>query len=232
MRKLAEFIKKHKIITILLAVAILLLAKSLFFKDEAAGYLQETAEKRDIVTYNSFVGNVEPASDIQLVAQASEEVVSLAVKNGDKVKTGDVIAELDTTAIDYNIKLQEANLETAKRNNKFNISDAKHGYESYKESIDRGLNTSIESARTQMNSAKDALQDAKDEYEDAKKSLENGSYEGIQSIYLQREQAYRAYLSASQASSDAYRTYSSKYKEYTEVIFAIIQRQRKRMTMR
>ena len=216
MRKLAEFIKKHKIITILLAVAILLLAKSLFFKDEAAGYLQETAEKRDIVTYNSFVGNVEPASDIQLVAQASEEVVSLAVKNGDKVKAGDVIAELDTTAIDYNIKLQEANLETAKRNNKFNISDAKHGYESYKESIDRGLNTSIESARTQMNSAKDALQDAKDEYEDAKKSLENGSYEGIQSIYLQREQAYRAYLSASQASSDAYRTYSSKYKEYTE----------------
>lgn len=128
MRKLAEFIKKHKIITILLAVAILLLAKSLFFKDEAAGYLQETAEKRDIVTYNSFVGNVEPASDIQLVAQASEEVVSLAVKNGDKGKAGDAIAELDTTAIDYNIKLQEANLETAKRNNKFNISDAKHGY--------------------------------------------------------------------------------------------------------
>lgn len=80
MRKLVEFIKKHKIITIVLIAAILLLAKSLLFKDESAGYLQENAEKRDIITYNSFVGNVEPASDIQLVAQASEEVVSVAVK--------------------------------------------------------------------------------------------------------------------------------------------------------
>ena len=98
MRKLAESHKKTQNYNdFLLAVAILLLAKSLFFKDEAAAYLQETAEKRDIVTYNSFVGNVEPAfPTVQLVAQASEEVVSLAVKNGDKVKTGDVIAELVT----------------------------------------------------------------------------------------------------------------------------------------
>ena len=63
------WIKKHKIIVILLLAAICaLLGKGFFFKDETAGYAEETAEKRDIVTYNSFVGNVEPASDFNLVA--------------------------------------------------------------------------------------------------------------------------------------------------------------------
>ena len=211
------WIKKHKIIVILLvAVLCLLLAKGIFFKDETAGYVSETAEKRDIVTYNSFVGNVAPASDIELVAQVSEEAVSVLVKKGDKVKAGDVIAKLDTTAIDYNIQLQEANLKTTKKSNKYNISDAKRGYENYKETIDKELNPSLESARTQMISAQKALEKAKEEYEDAKKSVENGTHESIQSIYLQREQAYRAYTGASQAASEADRMYASKYKEYTE----------------
>ena len=201
------WIKKHKIITIIIIVAVLIAAKSLLFKDEAQGYVQETAEKRDIVTYNSFVGNVAPASDIELTAQTTEEVTEVLVKKGDKVKAGDIIAKLDTTTIDYNIKLQEANLKSAKQSNKYNISDAKRGYENYKDTIDQGLNASLESARSQMESAEKALKDAKEKYEEAKKTVEDGSHESIQSLYLQREQAYRAYDSARDTASDAYSYY-------------------------
>ena len=201
------WIKKHKIITIIIIVAVLIAAKSLLFKDEAQGYVQETAEKRDIVTYNSFVGNVAPASDIELTAQTTEEVAEVLVKKGDKVKAGDIIAKLDTTTIDYNIKLQEANLKSAKQSNKYNISDAKRGYENYKDTIDQGLNASLESARTQMESAEKALEDTKEKYEEAKKTVEDGSHESIQSLYLQREQAYRAYDSARDTASDAYSYY-------------------------
>lgn len=201
------WIKKHKIITIIIIVAVLIAAKSLLFKDEAQGYVQETAEKRDIVTYNSFVGNVAPASDIELTAQTTEEVTEVLVKKGDKVKAGDIIAKLDTTTIDYNIKLQEANLKSAKQSNKYNISDAKRGYENYKDTIDQGLNASLESARTQMESAEKALEDTKEKYEEAKKTVEDGSHESIQSLYLQREQAYRAYDSARDTASDAYSYY-------------------------
>ena len=208
------WIKKHKIITIIIIVAVLIAAKSLLFKDEAQGYVQETAEKRDIVTYNSFVGNVAPASDIEITAQTTEEVAEVLVKKGDKVKAGDVIAKLDTTTIDYNIKLQEANLKSAKQSNKYNISDAKRGYENYKDTIDQGLNASLESARTQMESAEKVLKDAKEKYEEAKKTVEDGSHESIQSLYLQREQAYRAYVSASKTASDASSAYSSKYSQY------------------
>ncbi len=201
------WIKKHKIITIIIIAAILVAAKSLLFQDEAQGYVQETAEKRDIVTYNSFVGNVAPASDIELTAQTTEEVAEVLVKKGDKVKAGDVIAKLDTTTIDYNIKLQEANLKTTKKSNKYNISDAKRGYENYKDTIDQGLNASLESARSQMESAEKALNDAKEKYDEAKKTVEDGSHENIQSLYLQREQAYRAYNSARDTASDAYSYY-------------------------
>ncbi len=201
------WIKKHKIITIVIIAAILVAAKSLLFQDEAQGYVQETAEKRDIVTYNSFVGNVAPASDIEITAQTSEEVAEVLVKKGDKVKAGDVIAKLDTTTIDYNIKLQEANLKTTKKSNKYNISDAKRGYENYKDTIDQGLNASLESARSQMESAEKALNDAKEKYDEAKKTVEDGSHENIQSLYLQREQAYRAYNSARDTASDAYSYY-------------------------
>ena len=211
------WIKKHKIIVILLLAAICaLLVKGIFFKDETAGYAEETAEKRDIVTYNSFVGNVEPASDFNLVAQASEEAVQVLVEKGDKVKAGQVIARLDTTNIDYNISLQEATLKTTKKSNKYNISDAKRGYENYKETIDKGLNSSLESARMQMETAEKGVNDAQKEYDKAKASIEDGSYESIQSVYLQREQAYRAYDIARDAASDARSYYYDARKAYND----------------
>ena len=211
------WIKKHKIIVILLlAVICALLVKGIFFKDETAGYAEETAEKRDIVTYNSFVGNVEPASDFNLAAQASEEVVQVLVEKGDKVKASQVIARLDTTAIDYNIRLQEATLKTTKKSNKYNISDAKRGYENYKETIEKGLNSSLESARTQMETAEKGVNDAQKEYNKAKSSIEDGSYESIQSVYLQREQAYRAYDIARDAASDARSYYYDARKAYSD----------------
>lgn len=211
------WIKKHKIIVVLLLAAICaLLVKGIFFKDETAGYAEETAEKRDIVTYNSFVGNVEPASDFNLVAQASEEAVQVLVEKGDKVKAGQVIARLDTTNIDYNIRLQEATLKTTKKSNQYNISDAKRGYENYKETIDKGLNSSLESARMQMETAEKGVNDAKKEYDKAKASIEDGSYESIQSVYLQREQAYRAYDLAKDAAYDARSYYYDARKAYND----------------
>lgn len=211
------WIKKHKIIVILLLAAICaLLVKGIFFKDETAGYTEETAEKRDIVTYNSFVGNVEPASDFNLVAQASEEAVQVLVEKGDKVKAGQVIARLDTTNIDYNIRLQEATLKTTKKSNQYNISDAKRGYENYKETIDKGLNSSLESARMQMETAEKGVNDAQKEYDKAKASIEDGSYESIQSVYLQREQAYRAYDLAKDAAYDARSYYYDARKAYND----------------
>ena len=210
-----KWIKKHKILVIIVALVVVAIAvKSIFFTDAAQGYDEETVQTRDIVTYNSFVGNVAPASDIDLTAQASEEAVKVLVEKGDKVKEGDVIAKLDTTTVDYNIELQEASLEATKKSNKYNISDAKRGYENYKETVDSGLNSQLESAREQLESAEKALNDANDEYDKAKKEIDTGTYSSIQSVYMQREQAYRSYQQASASASDAYDAYIKAKKAY------------------
>ncbi len=215
------WIKKHKILTIIVILAVVAIAvKGIFFTDEAQDYTEETVQTRDIVTYNSFVGNVAPASDIELTAQASEEAVQVLVEKGDKVKAGDVIAKLDTTNVDYNIELQEASLEATKKSNKYNISDAKRGYENYKETVDSGLNSQLESARVQMESAEKSLTDAKDELDKAKKEIDSGTYSSIQSAYLQREQAYRSYQQASASASDAYDAYIKAKKAYDDAVSA------------
>ncbi len=211
------WIKKHKILVIVVLVLVVAaVVKSVFFTDVAQGYTEETAQTRDIVTYNSFVGNVAPASDIELTAQASEEAVQVLVEKGDKVKAGDVIAKLDTTNVDYNIELQEASLAATKKSNKYNISDAKRGYENYKETVDSGLNSQLESARVQLESAEKALNDANDEYDKAKKEIDSGTYSSIQSVYLQREQARRAYDQASDSASDAYDAYRKAQDAYNK----------------
>ena len=216
-----KWIKKHKILVIIVALVVVAIAvKSIFFTDAAQGYDEETVQTRDIVTYNSFVGNVAPASDIDLTAQASEEAVKVLVEKGDKVKEGDVIAKLDTTTVDYNIELQEATLEATKKSNKYNISDAKRGYKNYKETIDSGLNSQLESAREQFESAEKALTDANDEYDKAKKEIDTGTYSSIQSVYMQREQAYRSYQQASASASDAYDAYIKANKAYNDAVSA------------
>ena len=213
------WIKKHKILVIVVLVLVVAaVVKSVFFTDAAQGYTEETVQTRDIVTYNSFVGNVAPASDIELTAQASEEAVQVLVEKGDKVKAGDVIAKLDTTNVDYNIELQEASLEATKKSNKYNISDAKRGYENYKETIDSGLNSQLESARVQLESAEKALNDANDEYDKAKKEIDSGTYSSIQSVYLQREQARRAYDQACDSASDAYDAYRKAKDAYEDAL--------------
>ncbi len=217
-----KWVKKHKVLVIIVALVVVAIAvKSIFFTDAAQGYDEETVQTRDIVTYNSFVGNVAPASDIDLTAQASEEAVKVLVEKGDKVKEGDVIAKLDTTTVDYNIELQEASLEATKKNNKYNISDAKRGYENYKETVDSGLNSQLESARVQLESAEKALTDAKDEYDKAKKEIDTGTYSSIQSVYMQREQAYRSYQQASASASDAYDAYIKAKKAYDTAYSAV-----------
>ena len=60
MKKFANGVKKHKALTFFVAVALVAVLVFLFVpKNESAGYTEEIAAHRDIVTYNSFVGNVD-----------------------------------------------------------------------------------------------------------------------------------------------------------------------------
>ena len=110
MKKFGQFIRKHKFLT---ALVILLVIGSVVFlclpKREVT-YSEEKVARRDIVTYNSFVGNIQPASETTVTARASDFVKAVYFKEGDTVKAGDLLAELDTDTLDYNIQRTEENL--------------------------------------------------------------------------------------------------------------------------
>ncbi|MCD7843319.1 MAG: efflux RND transporter periplasmic adaptor subunit [Clostridiales bacterium] len=184
---------RHKIRTILvLLVVVVVLVRVLTPTNATAGMTEETAALRDITTYNSFVGNVEADTERSVLSQASAEVLEVLVEEGDTVEEGDVLATLDTSDVEYNIAQKEAALASTQTTNEYNIKDAQTNYDNAKEALDSGLNSSVVSAKSQMDSAKEAYETAKDTYNSAKTQIDNGTYSSTASYYTARNEAKAA----------------------------------------
>lgn len=191
MKKIAGFIKKHKLLVVVIAVVIVLGAITLLRPtDEALGYTSEIAEKRDIVTYNSFVGNVGFMDEMNALIMASAEVTDVLVDAGDAVSKGDVLAILDSSAIEKNIEKAEIAIKNQKVANEHTLADAKRAYENFKYTLDNNLNPSLNGARSQLESAQknyDALLDTFERYLDDFEALINAGVEcGIEPVIIAR----------------------------------------------
>ena len=131
-----KFWKKFRIPMILLIVAVVVVVAVIAIPKQRVTYKEETVALRDLTTYNSFVGNIQPASERTVTAKVGETVTEVRVKEGDRVKAGDVLALLDTETLDYNIWRAEENLEISKKQYDFNVENASlssplPGYEDY-----------------------------------------------------------------------------------------------------
>lgn len=192
-KAIGQALSKHKIRTIVVAaVVIVALVLVLRPRDATSGMTEETAELRDITTYNSFVGNVEADSERSVLSKASAEVLEVLVEEGDTVEEGDVIATLDTSDVEYSIAQMEATLASTQTANEYNIKDAQTNYDNAKEALDSGLNTSVVTAKSQMDSAKEAYETAKDTYNSAKSQINDGTYSGTATYYAARSEAKAA----------------------------------------
>ena len=109
MKKFGKFIRKHKFLTALVILLIVGAVVFLCLPKAEVTYSEEKVTRRDIVTYNSFVGNIQPASETSVTVRASDFVKAVYFKEGDTVKAGDLLAELDTETLDYNIQKAEEN---------------------------------------------------------------------------------------------------------------------------
>lgn len=195
--RLKKSLKKHrKGIVAGCAAVVIAVVFVLGRGDSAESYAEETAQLRDIYTYKSFVGNVEPASETSIISKVSQQVTELYVEEGDTVQKGDVIAKIDTTSVEQNIAKTEISLTTAQTSNSYNISDANRNYSNYKEALDEGLNSSLVSAQNTVDNAYTALQDAKEDYDTTVWRMDNGVYTGTQSQYAARENAQAVYDAA------------------------------------
>ncbi len=201
--KVKSFVMQHKKMVIVAAVfAVVVMIFVISAGGRSTAFIEETPERRSIHTYKSFSGNVEPATDTTIYSKVSQQATQVLVEEGDTVKAGDVIAVIDDTTVRQNIAKYEVSLSTSKTSNAYNISDAQRNYDNYKETLDRGLNTSLNTAYDAMDSARTALNSAKEDRDTTLQSIDSGTYPDTQTLYDARAAAQTDY-DAAKAAYDA-----------------------------
>ncbi len=122
-------------------------------------------------------GSIEAAREVELAFPQAGRVAEVAVKAGQQVQAGDVLARLDTTELELKVKQAEAGLESAQAQLKQamdkptteDVAAAKAAYftalEQYHNLLDSPSEEEVEIAKAALEKAKAALQQAQAAYD-------------------------------------------------------------------
>ena len=83
-----------------------------------------SVEQEDLKNTVTFSGLVESSEFSNVVALEKAKILTITVKEGDKVKKGDILATLDTTDIENQILQQKATVKSKDVNSSYSVSDA------------------------------------------------------------------------------------------------------------
>lgn len=184
-----NFIFKNKI-TKILGLLLLIALAFLIFKiisgkingkeGEAISSNQVVTLKKGSVT-NSVTekGKVVPSNSVEVFAEKPLPVTSINVKVGDLVKKGDVIAQLDSSSIEQQLKSRRAQKSATDKNLSAQISAAKKRLDEAISGRDSGKNPAIVAAETSLTQAMDQYLAAQKSYDDFKRSLDEAYNQGM-----------------------------------------------------
>ncbi len=173
MKKLSK--KKVIIISIIILVIAFIAINALKPKEDP--YSEEVAKSQDISIFYSFEGNVSAKDSQEVVSKTSLSVKKFHVKEGDNVKVGDILFELDDSNISSSLDQATASVELAKIN------------------YDVAVGTSKEQQTIQTTNA---LESAKSSYDSAKLNLDRikGLYDIEAAALVELEQAQSTFDNA------------------------------------
>lgn len=175
-----KFLSKKVIIWSIVVIAIV--SAGVAFKINANKKAQEAQSnvkytvlsKTNLLKTLSTSGTVKTNNYTNVYSNSTGKVKTVNVSVGDKVKAGDVLAVLDSYALEQDIaKLQE----TIKNNDastQIDLQNKKKAYEDALYLYNNNLNTDLINAQADVNSSKLALEDKERTYEYKKVMFENG----------------------------------------------------------
>ena len=117
-KKILTFISVHKIVSGIIIV--LLIAggyfgyKTIKGKETAVRYTTATAERGTIITSVSGSGQISASNQIDIKSTVSGDAIYVAIKNGQEVKAGTLLVQLDTSDAQKTVRDAESNLESAR----------------------------------------------------------------------------------------------------------------------
>ena len=184
-----NFIFKNKITKILGLILFLALAFLIFkiISGKISGKEGETISSNQVVTLkkgsvtNSVTekGKVVPSNSVEVFAEKPLPVTHVNVKVGDLVKKGDVIAQLDSSSIEQQLKSRRAQKSATDKNLSAQISAAKKRLDEAISGRDSGKNPAIVAAETSLTQAMDQYLAAQKSYDDFKRSLNEAYNQGM-----------------------------------------------------
>ena len=184
-----NFIFKNKITKIIGLLLLVALAFLIFkiISGKINGKEGETISSNQVVTLkkgsvtNSVTekGKVVPSNSVEVFAEKPLPVTSINVKVGDVVKKGDVIAQLDSSSIEQQLKSRKAQKSATDKNLSAQISAAKKRLDEAISGRDSGKNPAIVAAETSLTQAMDQYLAAQKSYDDFKRSLDESYNQGL-----------------------------------------------------
>jgi HlyD family secretion protein len=169
MNLLKKLLKKKLFLLLILALVIpggYFSYKKFITKETTTSYITTAAEKGTIIVSVSGTGQVSNSDQIEIKPKVSGDIVSLAVTKGQKVKAGDLIAQIDATEAYKSVRDARINLESAKLS-----------LEKLKQPADA---LSITQAKNSLASAQESKQDAEISLS---KAYEDG-YNNVANVFL------------------------------------------------
>lgn len=184
-----NFIFKNKITKIFGLILLIALAFLIFkiISGKINGKEGETISSNQVVTLkkgsvtNSVTekGKVVPSNSVEVFAEKPLPVTHVNVKVGDLVKKGDVIAQLDSSSIEQQLKSRRAQKSATDKNLSAQISAAKKRLDEAISGRDSGKNPAIVAAETSLTQAMDQYLAAQKSYDDFKRSLDEAYNQGM-----------------------------------------------------
>lgn len=192
------------------------------FKGHTTGetkYLSATASTQDLTTTDTYTGEVEAVNSQSVMsAIAGAKITEVDVEEGDTVEEGDVIAKLDTSDVEEQIKELQTQMDSSAAKSAISIEQVETEYNNLVTNIADGLDSTTNNALSQIDSAFSALTSAQESYNNEVNFNNNdesqtilsainsvqSAYYSLQSSALQAEGQYTNL--AKQTDSDTYET--------------------------
>lgn len=153
----------------------------------------------------SVTGTVHSKDPADVYTTLAEPVKKVSVSVGDTVKKGDILAVLDTSSLEEDIKAQEYATKSADSSANLGLEKAKTDYENALNQYNNDSGTGLTTAKANLSSAKSALDQEQQAYDTLKQALAAGkaTQPSLDAEKARLGQAQGAYDSAEQAVTSA-----------------------------
>lgn len=138
-----------------------------------------TLRKGSLTNSVSEKGKVVPSNSVEVFSEKALPVTEINVKVGDKVKKGDIIAKLDSSSIEQQLRSRKAQKAATDKNLSAQISAAKKRLSEAISGQKSGKSPALVAAETSLTQAMDQYLAAEKSYNDFKRSIDERYNQGL-----------------------------------------------------